>query len=168
MDGVSAISAIKQQLPDAKILVLTSFDEEDKVFPAFKAGALGYMLKESSPSDLLEAIRSVNEGKSFLHPTIASKVIHGLNRLVEKSSPVDPLTDRELEVLTLLAKGLANLEIAQKLYIAENTVGKHVSNILIKLRLANRTQVVLYALRRGLVRLEDISQPTDSHYRDTS
>ena len=162
MDGISAITAIKRQLPDAKILVLTSFDDDDKVFPALKAGATGYLLKDSAPGDLLQAIRSVYQGHSFLHPTIASKVLGELNRPANQPSSVDPLTERELEVLTLVAKGLANLDIAEKLVITEHTVGKHVSNILIKLHLANRTQVTLYALRKGLVRLDDVSQSPDS------
>lgn len=154
MDGISAINAIKQKLPDAKILVLTSFDDDDKVFPAFKAGALGYMLKDSAPVELLQAIRNVYQGKSFLHPTIAFKVLNELNRPSDMLPPPDALTERELEVLTLVAQGLANVEIAEKLVITEHTVGKHVSNILIKLHLANRTQVALYALRKGLVHLE--------------
>ncbi len=155
MDGIAAIGAIKKEMPQAKILVLTSFDDDDKVFPAFKAGALGYMLKDSAPMELLQAIRNVNQGKSFLHPTIASKVLNELNRPVELIPAPDALTDREMEVLTLVAQGYSNLEIADKLVITEHTVGKHVSNILIKLHLANRTQLALYALRKGLVHLND-------------
>jgi len=155
MDGIAAIGAIKREIPQAKILVLTSFDDDDKVFPAFKAGALGYMLKDSAPVELLQAIRNVNQGKSFLHPTIASKVLNELNRPVELIPAPDALTDREMEVLTLVAQGYSNLEIADKLVITEHTVGKHVSNILIKLHLANRTQLALYALRKGLVHLDD-------------
>ncbi len=155
MDGIAAIGAIRRELPQAKILVLTSFDDDDKVFPAFKAGALGYMLKDSAPLELLQAIRIVNQGKSFLHPTIASKVLNELNRPVELIPAPDSLTDREMEVLTLVAQGYSNLEIADKLVITEHTVGKHVSNILIKLHLANRTQLALYALRKGLVQLND-------------
>jgi len=155
MDGIAAIGAIKREIPQAKILVLTSFDDDDKVFPAFKAGALGYMLKDSAPLELLQAIRNVNQGKSFLHPTIASKVLNELNRPVELIPAPDALTDREMEVLTLVAQGYSNLEIADKLVITEHTVGKHVSNILIKLHLANRTQLALYALRKGLVHLDD-------------
>ncbi len=155
MDGIAAIGAIKKEMPQAKILVLTSFDDDDKVFPAFKAGALGYMLKDSAPMELLQAIRNVNQGKSFLHPTIASKVLNELNRPVELIPAPDSLTDREMEVLTLVAQGYSNLEIADKLVITEHTVGKHVSNILIKLHLANRTQLALYALRKGLVHLND-------------
>ncbi len=155
MDGITAIGAIKREMPQAKILVLTSFDDDDKVFPAFKAGALGYMLKDSAPLDLLQAIRNVYQGKSFLHPTIASKVLNELNRPVELIPAPDALTDREMEVLTLVAQGYSNLEIADKLVITEHTVGKHVSNILIKLHLANRTQLALYALRKGLVHLDN-------------
>ena len=155
MDGIAAIGAIKREMPQAKILVLTSFDDDDKVFPAFKAGALGYMLKDSAPLDLLQAIRNVYQGKSFLHPTIASKVLNELNRPVELIPAPDALTDREMEVLTLVAQGYSNLEIADKLVITEHTVGKHVSNILIKLHLANRTQLALYALRKGLVHLDN-------------
>ncbi len=155
MDGIAAIGAIKREMPQAKILVLTSFDDDDKVFPAFKAGALGYMLKDSAPLDLLQAIRNVYQGKSFLHPTIASKVLNELNRPVELIPAPDALTEREMEVLTLVAQGYSNLEIADKLVITEHTVGKHVSNILIKLHLANRTQLALYALRKGLVHLDN-------------
>ncbi len=155
MDGITAIGAIKREMPQAKILVLTSFDDDDKVFPAFKAGALGYMLKDSAPLDLLQAIRNVYQGKSFLHPTIASKVLNELNRPVELIPAPDALTDREMEVLTLVAQGYSNLEIADTLVITEHTVGKHVSNILIKLHLANRTQLALYALRKGLVHLDN-------------
>jgi NarL family two-component system response regulator LiaR len=155
MDGITAIGAIKREMPLAKILVLTSFDDDDKVFPAFKAGALGYMLKDSAPQELLQAIRNVNEGKSFIHSAIASKVLNELNRPVELIPAPDALTDRELEVLTLVAQGFSNLEIAESLVITEHTVGKHVSNILIKLHLANRTQVALYALRKGLVQLDN-------------
>ena len=155
LDGIAAISAIKRDFPQAKILVLTSFDDDDKVFPAFKAGALGYMLKDSAPGDLLQAIRSVSQGKSFLHPTIASKVLNELNRPAEMIPAPDALTDREMGVLVLVAQGYSNQEIAEKLVITEHTVGKHVSNVLIKLHLANRTQLALYALRKGLVRLED-------------
>jgi NarL family two-component system response regulator LiaR len=162
MDGISAISAIRERMPNARILVLTSSEEDDKVFPAFKAGALGYMLKDSAPGDLLQAIRNVHEGKSFLHPTIAAKVLSELSRTSDLPLSPDPLTERELDVLTRVAQGMSNLEIAEKLYITEHTVGKHVSNILIKLHLANRTQVALYALRKGLVHLDEADTPTDS------
>ena len=156
LDGISVITAVKRQLPDAKILVLTSFDDDDKVFPAFKAGALGYLLKDTSPSDLLLAIRTVCEGKSFMHPVIAGKVLNDLNRTAFQAPSLGSLTDRELGVLRLLARGMSNQDIAERLVITENTVVKHVSNILIKLHLANRTQLALYAIRQGLVQMSDL------------
>lgn len=161
MDGIEAISVIKGEMPNAKILVLTCFDDDNMVFPAFKAGALGYLLKDSGMADLLQAIRSVHQGKSVLHPTIAAKVLNALNRPVDLLPPASALTDRELEVLKLVARGLPNQEIAEKLTITQHTVGKHVGNILIKLHLANRTQVTLNALQQGLIHLEDKELTTD-------
>jgi NarL family two-component system response regulator LiaR len=154
LDGIQAIREIIRQLPKARILILTSFTEDEKVFPAIKAGASGYLLKDSSPQELLKAVRDVHRGQVSLHPTIALKVVRELNQGSELPPTQDPLTARELEVLTLLAKGLPNEEIAARLVISERTVGTHVSNILSKLHLANRTQAALYALREGLARLE--------------
>ena len=152
-DGLTAIEEIKAENPEARILVLTSFSDDDKVFAAIKAGALGYLLKDSAPQQLIQAIHDVHQGKSSLHPTIALKVIRELNQPTDLPPTEAPLTDRELETLRLVAQGLTNQEIAQKLFISERTVGKHVSNILEKLHLANRTQAALYALRKGLVDL---------------
>ena len=153
--GIEAIQEIKGENPDAHILVLTSFADDAQVFPAIKAGALGYLLKDSSPQDLLSAIRDVHRGKPSLHPNIALKVIQELNRPSQDLPPTEePLTDRELDVLNLVAKGLSNLEISEKLVISERTVGTHVSNILDKLHLANRTQAALYALRKGIASLD--------------
>jgi NarL family two-component system response regulator LiaR len=154
LDGIQAIREIMRQLPKSRILILTSFTEDEKVFPAIKAGAFGYLLKDSSPQDLLKAIRDVYRGQVSLHPTIALKVVRELNQGSDLPPTQEPLTARELEVLTLLAKGLSNEEIAARLVISERTVGTHVSNILSKLHLANRTQAALYALREGLARLE--------------
>lgn len=145
--GLEAIIEIKRENSEARILVVTSFDEDDKVFPAIKAGALGYLLKDSSPQDLLKAIDDVYHGKPSLHPTIALKLINELNRPSDLPPTDEPLTTREMEVLTLVAQGFGNQEIAQKLVVSERTVGTHVSNILGKLHLANRTQAALYALR---------------------
>jgi NarL family two-component system response regulator LiaR len=153
-DGIEAIGQIKRENPDARILIITSFSEDDKVFAAIKAGALGYLLKDSSPEELLQAIHDVNRGESSLHPAIARKVIQELSRPSDLPPAEEPLTEREVEVLGLVAQGLSNQEIAEELVISEPTVRTHVSNILSKLHLANRTQAALYALREGLARLD--------------
>jgi NarL family two-component system response regulator LiaR len=160
MDGITAIKEITADNPNARILVLTSFAEDDKVFAAIKAGALGYLLKDSSPQELLQAIKAVYRGESSLHPTIALKLVRELHQ------PPDPitqdaqsLTSRETAVLKLLAQGFSNQDISQKMNISERTVATHVSNILGKLHVANRTQAALYALREGLASLDDTSLP---------
>lgn len=155
MTGIEAIEEIKRENPNARILVLTSFSEDDKVFAAIKAGAQGYLLKEVSPHDLVQAIRDVYHGESSLHPAIARKLIRELNRPSTLPPSDEPLTEREAEVLVLVARGLSNQDIANKLVISERTVRTHVSNILGKLHLANRTQAALYALKEGLTTLDE-------------
>jgi len=153
--GLEAIEEIKRIQPEVSILVLTSFSDEDKVFPAIRAGALGYLLKDSSPPVLLKAIHDVHRGEASLHPSIALQVIRELNRPSELP-PVDtPLSERELEVLKLIAQGMTNQEIATRLVRSEWTIRTHVRNILGKLHLANRTQAALFALREGLADLKD-------------
>jgi two-component system, NarL family, response regulator LiaR len=148
-DGITAIREIRQSAPEARILVLTSFAEDEQVFPAIKSGALGYLLKDASPAELLQAIREVQRGDSFLDPVVARKLIQELNRPQELPPTPDPLSEREVEVIRLIAAGYTNQEIADALIISERTVRNHVGNILSKLHLANRTQAALYAIRKG-------------------
>jgi NarL family two-component system response regulator LiaR len=155
IDGIEAIRRITAKNPKARILVLTSFATDEKVFPAIKAGALGYLLKDSSPDELVQAIRQVHRGESSLHPTIARKLLQELSRPSQQPPTSEPLTEREVGVLRLIARGLSNQDIAGELIISEATVRTHVSNILSKLHLASRTQAALYALREGLASLDD-------------
>lgn len=153
--GLEAIREIKEDNPRARILVLTSFAEDEKVFPAIKAGAQGYLLKDSSPRELLQAIRDIHHGQPSMHPTIARKLMREIQRGSELPLVEEPLTEREVEVLSLVAQGFTNQEIADRLFVSERTVRTHVSNILSKLHLANRTQAALYALRKGLASLDE-------------
>ena len=159
--GIEAIREIRAEDPEARILVLTSYAEDEQVFAAIQGGALGYLLKDSSPQELIEAIRCVHRGEASLHPSVARKLILGFNRPPApsngSSADDNDLTEREMEVLRLVAHGLSNADIANQLCVGEGTVRFHVSNILSKLQLENRTQAVLYALRHGLVRLEELT-----------
>jgi NarL family two-component system response regulator LiaR len=155
MDGIEAIQRITEDQPDVRILVLTTFAGEEKILPAIKAGALGYHLKDSQPQELARAIREVHRGESSLHPVIARKVLEELSHPSDRPPTPDPLTRREVEVLRLVAQGLENHEIAEKLVISEATVRTHVSNITGKLHVASRTQAALYALREGLASLQE-------------
>jgi NarL family two-component system response regulator LiaR len=157
IDGIEATRQITAGHPDVRVLVLTSFAADDKVFPAIKAGALGYLLKDTGPQDLVRAIRQVYRGEPSLEPAIARKVLYELSHPPVETPTPDPLTGRELEVLRLIAQGQSNKEIAEELVIADMTVRTHVSNILGKLHLASRTQAALYALKEGLASLEDVT-----------
>lgn len=154
-DGLETINQLQEELPDTRILVLTSYAEDDKVFTAIKSGALGYLLKDSTPDELLKAIREVNQGQSSLHPAIARKLVREMSRPTTLPLADDPLTQREMDVLKLVAKGLGNQEIGEQLVISVQTVRTHVSNILGKLHVANRTQAALYALREGIADLNE-------------
>ena len=155
MSGIEVIRELKEKYSNVKILVLTSFAADEQVFPAIKAGALGYLLKDTQPEDLINAIRQVYQGESFLSPTIARKVLQEVFQPGEKPLSPDPLTRREIEVLQVLAKGKSNRDIGEILSITEATVRTHVSNILAKLHLASRTEAALYALKEGVASLED-------------
>ncbi len=160
IDGIEATRRITAQFPHIKILVLTSFDTDNKIFPALKAGALGYLLKSSTPGELAEAIRQTARGDSSLHPTVARRVLQEVSHTRPSTASQrltdDPLTPREVEVLRLIAQGLDNKEIGTRLSISDGTVRTHIGNILSKLHLAGRTQAALYALREGLASIEDV------------
>ncbi len=154
MDGLAAIHEIKKHNAGARILVLTSFAEEALVLPAIRAGALGYLLKDSSPRALLQAIRDIHAGKGSLDAGVTRQVIEEVSKSGESQPVKNLLSEREAEILTLIAHGLSTKEIADKLVIKERTVRTHISNILNKLNLPNRTQAALYALHEGLVSLD--------------
>jgi len=153
VDGIEAIRQIRAAGSAAKVIVLTSFADDQKVFAAVRAGATGYLLKDVSPRELAEAIRTVNRGQALLNPTVAAKL---MQEFAHESRPAASrsLTDREMDVLRLIARGRSNKEIALELGVAEKTVKTHVSNILGKLQLADRTQAALYAVRERLVEIE--------------
>jgi len=143
MDGIEALRGLRERVPAARAIVLSSFIDDEKLLPAVRAGAAGYLLKDVQPQELVEAIRTVHGGGALLHPRVAS-------RLLEEMA-TDPLTPREREVLGLIGRGMANKLIARELSLSEKTVKAHVSNILAKLGVNDRTQAALYAVRAGLV-----------------
>jgi NarL family two-component system response regulator LiaR len=153
LDGIEAIRQIHASHPDIGILALTSFATDDKVLPAIRAGALGYFLKDSNPEGLIEAIHQVAQGLPVLSPEITRRVLQEFSVPPNGAGEVEPLTEREIEVLRLVAKGMSNQQIAGELKIAEITVRTHVSRILDKLHLENRVQAALYALREGIATL---------------
>ena len=156
MDGITAIQEIEASHLPCRIIALTSFVTEDKVFPAIKAGAMGYLLKDSEPEELITAIRKVNRGEPSLHPVVAKMVLEELGQPVKQPLTPEPLTQREVDIIRLVAQGLSNRQIAEQLVIGEATVRTHVGNVLNKLHLANRVQATLYALREGLTSLDEI------------
>ncbi len=154
--GVEATRQVKQVSPHSQIIVLTSYHEDEYIFPALRAGALSYVLKDVSPDELADTVRKAARGESVLHPRVASRVVQEL-RGARRDTPnlFTDLSDRELEVLRLIADGLSNAEIANKLFISEKTVKGHVSNILSKLHMMDRTQAAVFAWQQGLVARRD-------------
>lgn len=155
MDGVEATRKVKQVSPRSQIVVLTSYHEDEHIFPALKAGALSYILKDVSAEELASAVRKAATGEAVLHPRVAARVIKELQGRRENAlNPFTELSEREFEVLKLIAEGMSNAEMAAKLVLSEKTIKGHVSNILSKLHLADRTQAAVYAWREGVVRRE--------------
>lgn len=157
MNGLEATAAISQKFPQVKVLALTMHEEEEYFFEVLRAGAQGYVLKDAAPAELVSAIRSVNEGRPFLTPRVTRLLVDDYLKRVEsgdRSTDRNGLTDRELEVLKLIAAGNTNQEIAEMLHLSINTVQVHRSHIMDKLDLHNRTELIKYALRRGLIELE--------------
>ncbi|GIV95473.1 MAG: DNA-binding response regulator [Herpetosiphonaceae bacterium] len=155
LDGVQATQQIRKVSPRSHIVVLTSFHDDASIFPAIKAGALSYLLKDAGPADVASAVRAAARGEAVIHPRVAARLVQELRGESEaKPNPYTELTDREQEVLRLIAQGLSNSEIAEALVISEKTVKGHVSNVLSKLHLADRTQAAIFAWREGFVRRE--------------
>jgi NarL family two-component system response regulator LiaR len=155
MDGVEATRKVKQGSPRSQVVVLTSYHEDEHIFPALKAGALSYVLKDLNAEELADAVRKAAVGEAVLHPRVAARVIKELQGLrADKVNPFTALSEREMEVLKLIADGMSNAEMAVKLVLSEKTIKGHVSNILSKLHLADRTQAAVYAWREGVVRKE--------------
>ena len=151
VDGIEAIRRLRERAPAVRAIVLSSFVDDDKLFPAIRAGAAGYLLKDVQPQELVGAIRTVHDGGTLLHPTVVEELVREVSRDGAVATAPNPLTAREREVLALVARGRANKAIAFELGVAEKTVKTHVSNILGKLGLTDRTQAALYAVREGLV-----------------
>ncbi|HRU95044.1 MAG TPA: response regulator transcription factor [Anaerolineae bacterium] len=155
LDGVAATRQLHALYPDVRVIVLTTFDDDEDIFEGLRAGALGYLLKDASSAKLFEAVRAAARGESFLQPSVATKVVAEFARLVEQApraeTPVEALSERELAVLRLVAQGASNKEIAAALFIAEGTVKNHLTSILAKLEVRDRTQAALKARELGLL-----------------
>ncbi len=155
MDGVTATREIKRLSPRTQVIVLTSYHDDEHIFPAIRAGAISYLLKDTTPDDLVKAVRKAAQGEATIHPTVAARLIKEMQhppQTAESLAPFADLTQREMEVLRLIANGLSNAEIAEKLIISKGTVKSHVSNILSKLHLADRTQAAVLAWKQGIMK----------------
>lgn len=151
MDGIEATREIRKANPAINVLIFSGINTSDKVMPVLNAGAIGFILKDAAEPDILQAIRSVAKGEAWLHPSVVGHVLKQINNNEEQSGLVDKLTERELEVLRLMAKGHSNQEIAQLMVLSATTVHTHVSRILAKLEVSSRTQAVVYAMRAGVI-----------------
>ena len=156
LNGIEATKQIKQQYPSIAVLILTAFDTDQYIFALLEAGAAGYLLKGVHAHELIDAIRAVYAGESVLHPVIASRVIRRVVSPFPESKSVDPLSEREMEILKLAAKGISNKDIGEKLFVSPRTVQVHLGNIFHKLGVASRTEAVLFGLKRGWMSLEDL------------
>lgn len=156
MDGVEATRRVKTISPHTQVIIFTSYYKDEHIFPAVRAGALSYILKDSKPEELADAIRKAARGEAVLHPRVAARLVQEVQGArSETLNPFSELSDREMEILRLIASGISNREIAETLFISEKTVKSHVSNILSKLHLADRTQAAVYAWSQGIVRRDD-------------
>jgi DNA-binding NarL/FixJ family response regulator len=152
MDGVEATRLLKQRSPSSQVIVLTSYHQDEHIFPAIRAGALSYLLKGVGLDELTEAVRKAARGEATLHPHVAARLVQELKGASQETSTLyQTLSPREREVLRLIAEGLSNAQIAERLVIAERTVKSHINNILSKLHLADRTQVAIFAWRSGIM-----------------
>ena len=161
MDGIQATIEIKKDNPDARILILTSFAEDHQVFAAIKSGATGYLMKDSSSEELIQAIRDIYKNKPVLQPEVAKRLMLDIRSQDDQTSQDKALTVREIEILEQVALGKTNQEIADVLFVSERTVRTHITNILAKLGLSNRTQAALYALREGIAHIPYTKDDSD-------
>jgi len=165
MDGIEAIKRIIANHPNQRIIVLTSFAGDDKLFESIRAGAMGYLVKDAQPDELVQSIRNVCTGEPTLNPAIAWRLLRGMTGAETAKRPAEELSERELEVLRLLTKGKTDQEIAQQLVLTDVTIRTHISRILSKLGLKNRVQAALYGIRSGLVSLEETNDNGDNSDR---
>jgi two-component system, NarL family, response regulator LiaR len=152
LDGVETTRRIRQVSPRTQVIIFTSFHKDEHIFPAVQAGAISYLLKDARPEDIAEAVRKAADGEAILHPKVAARLVQQLQGENKQQNPFTQLSDRELEVLELIANGLSNHDISSRLFISEKTVKSHVSNILSKLHLSDRTQAAVYAWQKGIMR----------------
>jgi NarL family two-component system response regulator LiaR len=148
LDGIAAMRALRERVPGARVIVLTSFADDDKLLPALRAGAAGYLLKNAEPQELARAVRAANAGEALLDPHVAARLV---DALASEKEPLDRLTPREREVLQLIGRGFSNRRIAQELRLSEKTVKTHVGHVLAKLGVDDRTQAAVFAVRAGLI-----------------